>query len=215
MTAITRRGGDRPSRSGGSERERLDPELLERLLADDRRDRLAHPIGELLGILVGREPQLDGDEGLGRPSSVARAGERGRARARSFRRHRGDRGEEQVAERVDVLAEHLEDLLVRDRRDVVDADVVVGDERDVAEAELELPRERSPPGTASSRSRRAPSCAYILDSALVENLGPSITTIVPPSRCSIPCDAAVFTSVSRSVGQYGSANETCVVCGPS
>ena len=28
-------------------------------------------------------------------------------------------------------------------------------------------------------------------------------------------EAAVFTSVSRSVGQYGSAKETCVVCGPS
>ena len=60
-----------------------------------------------------------------------------------------------------------------------------------------------------------PTCANIFDSARVENRGPSITTIVPPSRCAIPIPAAVETSASRISGQYGSANDTCVVTGPS
>ena len=42
----------------------------------------------------------------------------------------------------DVLPEDLQHLLVRDRRDVVDADVVVGDERDVREAEFRLACQR-------------------------------------------------------------------------
>ena len=46
------------------------------------------------------------------------------------------------------------------------------------------------------------------DSARVEKRGPEITTIVPPSRTSMPCARPVRTIRSRSDGQYGSAAET-------
>jgi hypothetical protein len=53
------------------------------------------------------------------------------------------------------------------------------------------------------------------DSARVENRGPSITTMVPPSCTPMPSSRVLPTMIARIVAQYGSANEMCVVTGPS
>src|SRR5688572_28338853 len=45
-----------------AEGHRLHPELLERFLADDDRDRFTHAVGELSRVLVGDEADLDRDE---------------------------------------------------------------------------------------------------------------------------------------------------------
>ena len=54
-----------------------------------------------------------------------------------------------------------------------------------------------------------PMLAYQRDSARVENRGPSITTIVPPSTRSNPVRSATARTTERPVGQYGSAKLTC------
>src|ERR671922_284746 len=49
------------------------------------------------------------------------------------------------------------------------------------------------------------------DSARVENRGPSMTTAVPRSWIAIPNSRARSIATDRTTGQYGSANEMCVV----
>jgi hypothetical protein len=49
---------------------------------------------------------------------------------------------------------------------------------------------------------------YQRDSVRVENRGPSITTIAPPSVTPSACVRAVWSTVSRPTGQYGSAKFT-------
>jgi hypothetical protein len=53
------------------------------------------------------------------------------------------------------------------------------------------------------------------DSERVEKRGPWIVTTVPRSCTWIPSARAVSIASDRSSGQYGSANDTCVVTGPS
>ena len=52
-------------------------------------------------------------------------------------------------------------------------------------------------------------------SAFVENLGPLITTTVPPSWTLIPSFLPASSANCLIWGQYGSAAETCVATGPS
>ena len=84
--------------------------------------------------------------------------------------------------------------------------VEVGDQRDggVADAPARGP---APPRGARSCSRAtSPAPAYHCDSARVENRGPSITTMVPPStRCS-SARGRGRAGARAARGQYGSAN---------
>ena len=114
-----------------------------------------------------------------------------------------------------VAIEHLDDLVMRDRRHPLEPDVVVGDERDVDVAHLELARQVSLGILRHVDDLPALALKPLRFGARREArpLDHDDRAALVRLDCRVERSASI--AIGRSVGQYGSAKLTCVVIGPS